>query len=99
MTTPTPKLDPLVAALMRMGPKGRAMWQARRALAERKAQTREALKVRTTQRARGDRRRALTARRERAHAAGFRRVSRWVAAGEPAAPPAGRAPYVPRGAR
>lgn len=92
------KPDPLVAALIRMGPAGRAMWQARRAAAERKAESRAALKVRTTQRARTERRAGLADLRARAHAAGYRRVSRWGAAGRPVAPGV-RTPYVARGAR
>lgn len=92
------KPDPLVAALIRMGPAGRAMWQARRARAERAAESAAALKVRTTQRARTERQAALADLRARAHAAGFRRVSRWIAAGRPAAPGT-RTPYVARGAR
>lgn len=88
--------DPLRAALESIGHEGRVMYVARK-LAARPAEpsdtSRRMRALRETFDA--DRRRELDDRRAAARRAGFRRLSRWAAAGSPLVPPAGRTPVRP----
>lgn len=84
--------DPLRAALEEMPHKGR-VWYVDRRLSSLPAPTPAAeAAARGNLEDRAARRAALTERRTWAHAAGYRRVSRWVAAGAPVIARAGRTP-------
>jgi len=83
--------DPLVAGLAAMPHVGAAQYVAR---TYRDAPTPELeARARGHREARAARQRALAERRAVAHAAGYRRLSRWAAAGSPTTLPAGRTPY------
>lgn len=87
--------DPLRHALESIGHKGRVMYVARK-LAARPKSTDRAQRMRALRETfDADRRRELDDRRAAARRAGFRRLSRWVAAGSPTTPPAGRTPVRP----
>lgn len=85
--------DPLRAALEEMPHKGRAWYVARR-LSSLPAPTPAAeAAARGHREDRAARRAALAQRRAWAHAAGYRRISRWMAAGAPVIARPGRTPY------
>lgn len=85
--------DPLRAALEEMPHKGRAWYVARR-LGSLPAPTPAAeAAARGHREDRAARRAALAERRTWAHAAGYRRVSRWIAAGAPVILRPGRTAY------
>lgn len=85
--------DPLRAALESIGHKGRVMYVARKLAAQRRPDVDERRVERRVERA--DRREQLDMMRDLARAAGYRRLSRWFAAGMPLFLPAGRTPVRP----
>lgn len=85
--------DPLRAALEEMPHKGRAWYVARRLGSLPSPTPAAEAAARGHREDRAARRAALAERREWAHAAGYRRISRWMAAGAPVIARPGRTPY------